>query len=199
MAYQYGNMAGFRTRNTTGVLTVVRLRTSATDIEVQRRVKSDVESHHTWCLSCWIFGIRSISDLVYASIKNITCQMRFWGANRGSDRATGNVHRADGCSLALFERTVEGDNLHRTFKKLETIIYRTLEINSDENIKKKGETMLRELKKGDRVLKRSLWGLRWAGRAWNSELNDVLLSIGAKLSDSDLRFYEIKHEKLLPF
>lgn len=57
--------------------------------------------------------------------------------------------------------------------------------NSD--VKRKCTSMIDELDKSDRVclLKKALYGLRQAGRCWNTRINKELLNFGAKKSTAD--------------
>ncbi|KAL0279164.1 UNVERIFIED_CONTAM: hypothetical protein PYX00_000774 [Menopon gallinae] len=66
--------------------------------------------------------------------------------------------------------------------------------NSD--IRKKAKKMLKTARSGNKVclLKKSLYGLRQAGRNWHRVLNSVLTSFGARPTKSDPCLYSIQKE-----
>jgi hypothetical protein len=69
--------------------------------------------------------------------------------------------------------------------------------NSDSDISRKAIKTLKSINEGDKVLllKKSLYGLKQAGRCWNTKLNELLNNFGAKQTSADPCLYYIKNEK----
>lgn len=69
--------------------------------------------------------------------------------------------------------------------------------NSDRDISRKAAKIREYLSEGDKVLflKKSLYGLKQAGRCWNTKLNEILNDFGAKQTEADPCLYYIKNEK----
>ena len=68
---------------------------------------------------------------------------------------------------------------------------------SNSKISQKASDMLKLLNKGNKVLllKKSLYGLKQAGRCWNVKLNEILTKFGAKQSVADPCVYYIRDDK----
>lgn len=69
--------------------------------------------------------------------------------------------------------------------------------SSNKDINLKVSKMLKSLNKGNKVLllKKSLYGLKQAGRCWNIRLNQILNNFGAKSTTADPCVYYIKNGK----
>ena len=80
-----------------------------------------------------------------------------------------------------------------TPKNLKKILTNIVISEDDITIKNKAKYMLNQLDKGDKVcsLKKSLYGLRQAGRSWYSKLNDTLKKLGATPSQADPCLFQI--------
>ena len=63
--------------------------------------------------------------------------------------------------------------------------------NGNSDLRRKAKDMLTKLETGNKVcnLKRSLYGLRQAGRSWYTKLDETLRKFGAKSSNADLCVY----------
>lgn len=75
-----------------------------------------------------------------------------------------------------------------TMEALEDII--ELE-GTNTDVGRKASRMINELQKGNKVclLKKALYGLRQAGRCWNSKIDEVLIKFGARKSTADPCIY----------
>lgn len=78
-----------------------------------------------------------------------------------------------------------------TPKSIDSILQDIVDSESDTFIKTKATDMLNEVRKGDKVclLKKSLYGLRQAGRSWHRKLSATLMELGASPSKSDPCLY----------
>lgn len=78
-------------------------------------------------------------------------------------------------------------------KHFESILNRIINQEKTSPLSKKCMDMLKILQEGDKVclLKRSLYGLKQAGRAWNKKLDLALKKIGAKPTNADPCIYYI--------
>jgi len=86
-----------------------------------------------------------------------------------------------------------------TPKSIDSILQDIVDSESDTFIKTKATDMLNEVRKGDKVclLKKSLYGLRQAGRSWHRKLSATLMELGASPSKSDPCLYLVGSGKNL--
>jgi len=76
-------------------------------------------------------------------------------------------------------------------KQLKNILAVIVRSERESDVKSKAERMLAELDVGDKVclLKKSLYGLRQAGRQWHAKLRDALMDFGVTPSNGDPCLY----------
>ncbi|KAL0278101.1 UNVERIFIED_CONTAM: hypothetical protein PYX00_000010 [Menopon gallinae] len=89
---------------------------------------------------------------------------------------------------AFLQGKLQETVLMKPLERLEEILEIILNDRKTEpNIRRKAEPMLQKARTGNTVclMRKSLYGLRQAGRCWNIELNSALLSFGAKPTKSD--------------
>lgn len=87
----------------------------------------------------------------------------------------------------------------RTPKDLEeTLNFLVNDCRFENDIQNQAKSMVHQMKEGDKVcrLNKALYGLRQAGSAWHSKLNQVLIEMGATQSKCDPCLYRIGREKI---
>lgn len=101
---------------------------------------------------------------------------------------------------------LNGELKEETFMEVPKFLKQTLERicltkSTDPDIRIKARDMLEELKHGDQVcfLRKALYELKQAGRAWNTKLNAVLKEIGAKPLNVDPCVYKLKRKETKAF
>lgn len=84
---------------------------------------------------------------------------------------------------------------------LEEVLEHIVSSEKDKTVKEQGRKMLEQLRKHDVVflLKKGLYGLPQAGRAWNERLDEELRKLGAVSSDADPCVYVIRNPDLTSY